>query len=99
MKKLFISQPVQGKTKEEVLSIRKDASTKVKELLKEDIYVIDSFFVNVPNDIKPLFVLGKAIELLSEADIAYFIKGWENYRGCRIEHQCAIEYGIAIIEG
>jgi hypothetical protein len=42
--------------------------------------------------------LGKSLELLSTADIAYFAKGWENARGCRIENTCAIEYGIAVIE-
>ena len=42
--------------------------------------------------------LGKSLELLSTADIAYFAKGWENARGCRIENTCAIEYGITVIE-
>lgn len=28
----------------------------------------------------------------------YFAKGWEDARGCRIENQCAIEYGIEVIE-
>lgn len=94
MKKLFISQPVNGKTDKEVLSVRKD----VKDKLGHDVYIIDSFFENIPKGVKPLYVLSKSIELLSEADVAYFVKGWENYRGCRIEHQCAMEYGIEIIE-
>lgn len=27
-----------------------------------------------------------------------FKKDWEQYRGCRIENECAIEYGIDVIE-
>lgn len=60
--------------------------------------MIDSFFQNAPADAKPLWFLGKSIELLSGADIAYFADGWKDARGCRIEHECAKEYGIQIIE-
>lgn len=28
---------------------------------------------------------------------AYFCKGWENTRGCRIEHEAAKAYGLEII--
>ncbi|RHU77980.1 DUF2829 domain-containing protein [Butyribacter intestini] len=35
---------------------------------------------------------------MADADVAYFAKGWESARGCRIENQCAIEYGIDTIE-
>ena len=64
----------------------------------KEIEVIDSFFQNAPADARPLWFLGKSLELLSTADIAYFAKGWEDARGCRIENQCAIEYGIEVIE-
>ena len=37
-------------------------------------------------------------ELLAGADIAYFAKGWQDARGCKIENTCAIEYGIPVIE-
>lgn len=66
--------------------------------LGEPVEVIDSFFQNAPTDARPLWFLGKSLELLSTADIAYFAKGWEDARGCRIENQCAIEYGIEVIE-
>lgn len=35
---------------------------------------------------------------LAGADIAYFAKGWQDARGCKIENTCAIEYGIPVIE-
>ena len=64
----------------------------------EDVEVIDSFFKDAPHDAKPLWFLGKSIELLSTADVAYFAKGWDNARGCKIEHDCAVAYGINTIE-
>ena len=98
MKRLFISQPMKGKTDEEILAVREQAIKSATELLNEDVEVIDSFFQNAPADARPLWFLGKSLELLSTADVAYFAKGWEDYRGCRIENTCAIEYGITVIE-
>lgn len=98
MKKLFISQPIRGKTDEEILAERKKAIESAERNLGEPVEVIDSFFQNAPADARPLWFLGKSLELLSTADIAYFAKGWEDARGCRIENQCAIEYGIEVIE-
>ena len=98
MKKLFISQPMRGKTDEEILAERKKAIESAERNLGEPVEVIDSFFQNAPADARPLWFLGKSLELLSTADIAYFAKGWEDARGCRTENQCAIEYGIEVIE-
>ena len=86
------------KTDEQILAEREKAIESAKRNFGEDIEVIDSFFKDAPHDAKPLWFLGKSLELLSTADIAYFVKGWENYRGCKIENTCAIEYGIEVIE-
>ena len=98
MKKLFISQPMRGKTDEEILAVRQRAIEVAKEALGEDVEVIDSFFQGAPAEAKPLWFLGKSIQLLSTADIAVFAPGWEEYRGCKIEHKCAVEYGIIVID-
>lgn len=97
MKKLFISQPMKDKTDKEILFVRRKAIDEVKAHLGEEVEVIDSFFQNAPHDAKPLWFLGKSIELLSTADVAYFAEGWGDYRGCRIEYACATEYGIRTI--
>ena len=98
MKKLFISQPMRGKTDAEILTEREKAIASAEKHLGEKVEVIDSFFQNAPAEAKPLWFLGKSLELLSTADVAYFAKGWEDARGCRIENTCAIEYGITVIE-
>ena len=98
MKKLFISQPMKGKTNEEIKAEREKAIASVKGALGEDVEVIDNFFDIIRSyDVRPLWFLGKSLQLLSTADIAYFAEGWEDARGCKIEHQCADEYGIPII--
>ncbi|WP_270362824.1 DUF4406 domain-containing protein [Eubacterium ramulus] len=97
MKKLFISQPMRGKSDEEILMEREKAIKAAEKLVGEPVEVIDSFFQNAPADAKPLWFLGKSLELLSNADVAYFAPGWKDARGCIIEHDCAISYGIKSI--
>lgn len=97
MKKLFISQPMNGKTNEEILAVRNKAIESAERELGEKVEVIDSFFRDAPTEAKPLWFLGKSLELLSTADVAFFAKGWEDARGCRIENACAIEYGIGVV--
>lgn len=96
--KVFISQPMKDKTNEEILKEREQLIENAKKRYGDDIEVIDSFFKDVPHDAKPLWFLGKSIELLSTADVAYFAKDWETARGCRIEHDCAVEYGVEVVE-
>ena len=98
MKKLFISQPMRGKTDEEIKAERQKAIEAAEKVIDEPVEVIDSFFEKAPVNAKPLWFLGKSLELLAGADIAYFAKGWQDARGCKIENTCAIEYGISVIE-
>lgn len=97
--KLFISQPMNGKSDEQILAERHAAVVKAHEITGCDsIEIIDSFFQDAPVEAKPLWYLGESIKLLAEADVAYFADGWREARGCKIEHECAIQYGINTIE-
>ena len=42
--------------------------------------------------------LGTSIFLMSYADLAYFVKGWYDARGCIMEHEVAVAYGIPMVE-
>lgn len=97
MIRAFISQPMKDKTNEEIESERKRVIEKIKEYSADEVIIIDSFFKDAPHNAKPLWYLAKSIEMLSTANLAYFVKGWNDCRGCKIEYQCAKEYGIHII--
>ena len=45
----------------------------------------------------PLCFLAKSLENMSLCHAAYFCKGWENARGCRLEHDAAVAYGLDVI--
>ena len=96
MTKVFISQPMKDKTNQEIEQERKEIIEKAEKYFGE-IEVIDSFFKDAPHDAKPLWFLGKSLELLSNADAIVLGKGSERSRGCRIEHECAVQYGISVI--
>ena len=88
---------MRGKTDKEILAVREKAVKSAEKQVGEPVEVIDSFFQSAPVNTKPLWYLGESLKLLSQADVAFFAKGWNEARGCRIENTCAIEYGIKVI--
>ena len=99
--KVFISQAMRGLTDDEILKTREEAIKFAKTTIGlasgDTVEIIDSFFQSAPTEAKPLWFLGKSLELLSTADVCLFVGDWENARGCRIEHECCVQYGISRI--
>lgn len=103
-KKAMLSQPMAGKTPFEIEETRNRAIKFLEErgykvvntLFTDDWYsesaMKDRGVVNIP-----LCYLAKSLENMSLCDVAYFCDGWEDARGCRIEHEVAEEYGLDII--
>lgn len=101
MKKIMISQPMNGLDDDLILKKR---YTITKELQNKGYKVIDSYIDDYPSDEEvnkvihiPVNYLAKSIDVLSRVDTIFLCKGWENARGCKIEHQIAKEYGIEIL--
>lgn len=96
--KVFISQPMANRSEEEILNERLEVLNKLKKDLKTDnIAIIDSYFEeDEPKSTihKGVYHLGKSLELLSTADVAYFCKGWQYARGCLIEKEVCQAYNI-----
>ena len=99
MTKVFISQPMKDKTEQEILEERANMFQLAKESFP-DAELIDSYFDDYEQSTGNvgLKYLAKSLELLADADVAYFATGWDEARGCRIENECAIEYGIEVHE-
>ena len=105
MRKAMISQPMAGKTENEIVEERNKAIA----VLSKDFEVINTLFTDEwysREKMKergveqiPLCFLAKSLENMSLCHAVYFAKGWENARGCRIEHEVAKAYGLEIIYG
>ncbi len=95
MTKIFISQPMQGKTDEEIKRVR-DTDIELIKTVYPDAEIIDSFISENPpkNSRAGVYMLGQSIQLLAGADVLFLSAGWDKARGCRIEHSVAVAYGI-----
>ena len=91
--KVMISQPMNGKSEDQIRLERKKV---IKRLEKDGFEVIDTIISEeVPqNSNAGIYYLSKSIESMSKVDIVYFMKGWEKARGCKIENRICQDYGI-----
>lgn len=104
MQKAMLSQPMAGKTDAEIIETRNRA---IKVLESEGYEIVNTLFTDewYSDDAMkergvvqiPLCFLAKSLENMSLCHAAYFCKGWENARGCKIEHDAAKAYGLKII--
>lgn len=102
--KAMLSQPMAGKSEEEIIATRERA---IKVLESKGYEIVNTLFTDEwysqENMEKrgvvqiPLCFLAKSLESMSLCHAAYFCKGWEAARGCRIEHEAAKAYGLTIL--
>lgn len=102
--RVFISQPMTGHTLEEVKSEREAVIAIMQQLDKglrtfgHTVEVVDSFDEEAFKEHRnPLKCLGDCIKIMSTCNVVVFVPGWEKSRGCRVEHQCAVEYNISTV--
>ncbi|MGN9097142.1 DUF4406 domain-containing protein [Flintibacter porci] len=104
MKKAMLSQPMAGKTQAEIVSTREKAIASLEANGYEVINTLftDEWYSKEKMEERgvvqiPLCFLAKSLENMSLCHAAYFCKGWEQARGCKIEHDAAMAYGLDII--
>ena len=91
--KVFLSQPMNGKTDAQIREERRIVEIRLHRKLNEKFEILDTVF-DLDEGTHPLVYLGKGIEIMADADIVCFMKGWDESRGCIIEHDIAVRYGI-----
>ena len=100
----MISQPMNGLTEEQILETRNMFLEFAKNENMEVVntYFKDEWFAKI--ELKsigviqvPMYYLAKSLEKMAICNAVYFAKGWENARGCLIEHEVALQYGLDII--
>ena len=101
--KAMLSQPMAGKTDKEIIETREKAIAFLKEKGYEIVNTLftDEWYSREKMEERgvvqiPLCFLAKSLENMSLCHAAYFCKGWEKARGCRIEHDAAVAYGLTI---
>lgn len=99
VKKAMISQPMAGKTDEEIAATRDLAVAKLRQMGYE---VVDTYFKDgfaVPHKVvnEPLYYLSQSLAKMACCDAVFLCEGWENARGCRVERAAAVAYDLEII--
>lgn len=94
--KIFISQPMRGKTDAEILAERKRAIKAAKAKWGDDVEVLESFFRGAPTEAKPLWFLGESLKVMADADTVIVCKGWSDARGCKVEIATADAYKLPV---
>ncbi len=109
MKKVMISQPMNGKTDKEILAVRNQA---INTLTQMGYQFVNSLFEDdgkeeywfTPDALKkrgieniPLCYLARSLEVMAQCHAVYFCKGWDQARGCRLEHDAAVAYGMEVL--
>lgn len=103
-KKAMLSQPMAGKSDEEIIATREKA---IKVLEEKGYEVVNTPFTDEWYSTEnmeargvvqiPLFSLAKSLENMSLCHAVYFCDGWKVARGCLIEHGAALNYGLEML--
>ena len=99
-----------GLSEEEILATRKKEINEIYQIANKDnveVNIIDSYieddtrksFQNwMPEVINwDLYWLSQSLHRLALADVLWLCDGWEYSKGCTIELECAIQYGLDIV--
>ena len=92
---IMISQPMAGKKYDE---IQKEREAAVHALEAMGHTVVDTILTDTPpkDSRVSLWYLAGALRKMSQCDGVLFLPGWEKARGCRIEHEAAVAYGLKV---
>ena len=102
--KAMLSQPMAGKTEEEITATRDRAIARLEQLGYEVVNTrfTDEWYSHETMEKRgvvnpPLCFLARSLTNMSLCDAAFFCRGWANARGCKIEHEVAKAYGVTIL--
>ena len=99
-----------GKSEKEILATRQKEIDEIYQLAKKDgdvqINIIDSYIDDTTrNEFQErmgdainwdIYWLSQSLQKLAMADVIWLCEGWEDSKGCKIELECAIKYGLDI---
>lgn len=99
--KAMIIQPMAGKTEQEIMGTRNRAISHLESLgyeVENTLFDIDErWLLSTGTKSVPLVYLAESLRVMSRCNAVYLCDGWEEARGCKIEHDAAKAYGLLMI--
>lgn len=98
--RLFISQPMDGKHEDEIMAERNRIITVLSGACPELWFdpIDNAHHPDAPKEASRLWYLGRSIQMMTDANLVYFAKGWDTANGCVIERMVCALYGIPVIQ-
>lgn len=105
MRKAMFSAPMAGRTDEQIDRVRTKAKSTLESMGYEFVntvfrtepeFTLEAMAARGVQNI-PLHYLGYSLVNMSKCDAILFCRGWENARGCLVEHEAAKKYGVLIL--
>ena len=96
MDKIYISQNLAGKTPKAIKEERDEALGDIIAAIGGTVKLANPVVLNM--DKGEIWCLGRDIQKLSEAQEAFFLPGWEEDAGCRVERAVCEYWGIPICD-
>ena len=94
--KIMLSRPMKGKTRKEIEKEEKEMANLLFDKYKDNCEIISSIVEN-HKEKSELECFSESILFMSMADVLAMGFGWENARGCKLEHEIAKAYGVPVI--
>ena len=95
-KRIMLSFPMKGKTREEIEDTKQSMLNWLFDKYNDECIVIESIIEDHESK-SGLECFSESIVHMSTADTLCMGYGWENARGCRLEHEIARAYGLDVI--
>ena len=104
--KIFVSQPMNGKTKEEIEQVYQQAAADIRRriapMTNDPIEILSTRNYILPRQLQQgrnerIAYLSHSVQVMSMADVVYFCEGAETSPGCASEHAIAKIYGLTIM--
>lgn len=94
----MIVQPMADKTEQEIIETRDKAKALLEDIgyeVMDTYFAIDERLALATGRIHmPIYYLSLSLSVMSKCHAVYFCKGWANARGCVVEHEAALRYGL-----
>ena len=91
--KIYIVQPMRGRSKEEILEER-ELGKRVAQVYYPNAEFLDSYYEDYDESKSPLWYLAKSCEMMAQADLIVMLPFYFGTPGCDLESHIAEVYGI-----
>ena len=99
MKKLMIVQPISGRLYQTMETERAAAAQDAADALGEALELLDRCGASGEYFERELEYLAENLKRMAQADVVYFVHGWESTHLCRVLHDVAASYDLLRLYG